>query len=448
MLPILNISSIISGYLSSYRDVFYRSEGFDWVQRYLIGLLISPNKTVQGIYNLFVWLDPKYRRSRRAMHASLFESGWDDAALMGQHRHVVSEIYDSSGRQVIVLDWTLGHHLRGSHIFGTKKRFDYVLKNWNLHQILLTATISNRDRVDGLDVIVQEPGYLKAEKAYLKATCQENYDDIQAAGQRLMELLHHYLNRQSYRKRSDLFVESVRQLEDENQFPKADYAFANGVLCPQLARLLGEREKYWLSELEVTRLIWRHNKYQHIQDVAAQLRQQSPQSFKKVTFRKRNGESETNWLFSKCVRLKKFGKVRIFIVHEKEDLSDRPRFLVANALHWEARRALETWDYRWGCEVFHEFGKQCAGLESAQVRNEDAVKKHVRLSCVAQSLLQSVPAKPSTSEKFKFAKGHITCGQKWRALAREVLRSTIDTVKIMIENGKTTNEILDQLMPV
>ena len=281
----------------------------------------------------------------------------------------------------------------------------------------------------------------------MKATQQQEYGDIQAVSQRLTELLHHLLNRKSYRKRSELFVELVQQIEDENNFPDANYAFDNGVLCPELARLLGERKKYWLSELEVTRLIVWDNVYQRIQDVAVQLRQHSPQSFREVTFQKRNGEQETNWVFSKCVRLKKFGKVRIFIVHEREDLTDTPRFLVSNALHWESKRALETWDYRWSCEIFHEFGKQHTGLESAQVRNEDAVKKHVRLSCVAQSILQSVPAQPSTSEKFAFAKGHITCGQRWRALAREVMSTTIDTVKQMLEMGKTTDEILCQLMP-
>ncbi len=43
------------------------------------------------------------------------------------------------------------------------------------------------------------------------------------------------------------------------------------------------------------------------------------------------------------------------------------------------------------------------GLESAQVRNEEAVKRHFRLSCVAQSLLQRVACSGGKSERFKFA---------------------------------------------
>ena len=64
----------------NYRDVFCRDEGFGHVSRYVTGLIISPNKTLQGIYDLQVW-DGK-RPSRRSMHGSVFESGWGSDALI------------------------------------------------------------------------------------------------------------------------------------------------------------------------------------------------------------------------------------------------------------------------------------------------------------------------------------------------------------------------------
>jgi hypothetical protein len=60
------------------------------------------------------------------------------------------------------------------------------------------------------------------------------------------------------------------------------------------------------------------------------------------------------------------------MVHERADLTDAPRFLVTDALHWESGRMIETWSFRWAAEVFHEFSKQGTGLEAAQVRNEEA----------------------------------------------------------------------------
>src|ERR671936_1723383 len=100
------------------------------------------------------------------------------------------------------------------------------------------------------------------------------------------------------------------------------------------------------------------------------------------------------------VRLKRYGRKRLVIVHEKQDLMDEPRFLVTEALPWESGRVIETWSYRWASEIFHEFAKQVTGLEAAQVRKEEAVTRHFRLSCVAQSLVQRTPTSPSASEGF------------------------------------------------
>src|SRR5215468_9742225 len=130
------------------------------------------------------------------------------------------------------------------------------------------------------------------------------------------------------------------------------------------------------------------------------LRQTHPKSFRQVSARCRNGETKAFWAFSKSVRLKRYGRKRIAIVHERSDLTDQPRFLVTDALHWESGRIIETWSFRWAAEVFHEFSKQGTGLEAAQVRNEEAVTRHLHLSCLAQSILQRTPTLASTSEQF------------------------------------------------
>src|SRR5215472_12758239 len=96
------------------------------------------------------------------------------------------------------------------------------------------------------------------------------------------------------------------------------------------------------------------------------------------------------------------------IVHEREDLTDAPRFLLTDALHWGSGRIIETWTFRWTAELFHACGKQGTGLEAAQVRTEEAVKRHLRFSGVAQSLLPRAPAVASSGEKCAFAQGQIT----------------------------------------
>ena len=81
--------------------------------------------------------------------------------------------------------------------------------------------------------------------------------------------------------------------------------------------------------------------------------------------------------------------------------------------------------------------KQVCGLESAQVRKEEAVTRHFRLSCVAQSLIQRAPV----------AEGKKTYGQKCRAIGSEVLRSLLELSKRYFAEGKSCDEVLRVLMP-
>lgn len=134
-------------------------------------------------------------------------------------------------------------------------------------------------------------------------------------------------------------------------------------------------------------------------------------------------------------------------MHEQEDLSDEPRFLLADALHWESGRIIETWTYRWPTEIFHEFTKQLTGLESAQVRNEEAVKRHFRLSCVAQSLLQRVACSGGKSERFEFAQDRQTVGQKLYSLSREALGQLIHLMQGLLNTNHSPEQVLQVLMP-
>ncbi len=87
------------------------------------------------------------------------------------------------------------------------------------------------------------------------------------------------------------------------------------------------------------------------------------------------------------------------------------------------------------------------GLESSQVRKEEGVKRHFRLSCVAQSLIQRASAVVSISGRFEFAKGKTTFGQQCRTIAREVFRSMLELSKRLFSEGKSSDQVLDMLMP-
>jgi hypothetical protein len=89
MISLVTIPDTIRTGLARYREVFCRDEGFDHISRYVTGWLLSPNKTLQGIYDLQVW-GQEPSPSRRAMPAAVFEAGWHTEALMPRHRAVIA----------------------------------------------------------------------------------------------------------------------------------------------------------------------------------------------------------------------------------------------------------------------------------------------------------------------------------------------------------------------
>jgi hypothetical protein len=97
-------------------------------------------------------------------------------------------------------------------------------------QTVVTAVLATRQLIDGIGVQIQEPSVGEEEEAYLKATVQTSYAQREQARTRLLELLHYMEPQLADKKRTEIGVERVAQLEEEGKFPQADYAFDNGVL--------------------------------------------------------------------------------------------------------------------------------------------------------------------------------------------------------------------------
>ena len=448
MLPLVGVPPAVADGLAPYRDLFCREAGFEHVSRYITGLLLSPHKTLQGIDGQQIWPRAQGGVSRRAMHAAVFEAGWDSAGLLARHRAVVAGAHRGRGLEVIGLDWTYVHHDRGPTIYATKRRYDHVQGRMSNYQTLVTAAVANADRIDGVAVKVQFPNYQSEELAYLNQTATPEAMDLEAARQRFIDLLHYHKNRLAYRKRTEIAVEIVRRLEAEGHFPQAHYAFDNGVLSLPLTQSIEQYGKHWIAEVECSRLIQWQGQWRRVDRVDAELVQQHPASFRSLQVTLRNGEEGAFWVVSKAVRLKRYGRKRLVIVHEQADLRDTPRFLLTDALHWEGSRVIRVWSYRWPVEIFHEFCKQVVGLEAAQVRKEEAVNRHFRLSCVAQSLLQRIPAGGKRSERFAFAGDDpATVGQKLYTLTRQAFGQLLQLVQGLFRQGQSHAHVLERLMP-
>jgi hypothetical protein len=114
-------------------------------------------------------------------------------------------------------------------------------------------------------------------------------------------------------------------------------------LTLELTRFIESVGKHWVSARESSRHIQWPGQWCRVDTVAAALRAAHPERFRPVTVRCRNGETKQFWVFTKVVRLSRYGRKRLVIAHEQEDLAERPRFLLTDAGHWESGRILETW---------------------------------------------------------------------------------------------------------
>jgi hypothetical protein len=100
------------------------------------------------------------------------------------------------------------------------------------------------------------------------------------------------------------------------------------------------------------------------------------------------GTRERYYSYCQTHRLKNFGKVRLVINHRQADLSDTPVYYITNRLRWQAEGITRIRRHRWPVEVYHEEGK-AEGLDQYQLRDFEAITRHVALVAVVYSLLRA-----------------------------------------------------------
>ena len=165
--------------------------------------------------------------------------------------------------------------------------------------------MANPARLDGIEVLVQPPNQQDEELASLQETVRASDPQMEAARGRLLEWLPHRVHRRGYKKRTEIALDIVQQLEQEGHCPQAHSAFDHGVLSLELSRRIEHAGKHWVSELEGSRHSHWQGQWHRVETVAQALRQAHPDSFRPVRVRCRNGETKAFWAFTQVVRLKR-----------------------------------------------------------------------------------------------------------------------------------------------
>jgi hypothetical protein len=184
-------------------------------------------------------------------------------------------------------------------------------------------------------------------------------------------------------------------------------------------------------------------KQQHIEAVAGGRKP----VFGKISF---DYKAERERYFSYCctTRVENFGRVRLVINHRQADLKDSAKILISNRLNWQATGITRIRRHRWPVEVYHEEGK-AEGLAQYQLREFEAIYRHIALVAVAYSILRAAQYDKELSDKLQRQlkielEGSVPF---WRrtAQAQSLLKLAI-LISAGLAQGQTVEEIMRPLV--
>jgi hypothetical protein len=143
MIPIVEYPSVVSSYLPAFENVFTRPQMKNFA-RYTSGLMISPNKTVSAMNDLFY-----AHNDQSALNNFITDATWSDEELDEARYRVILEGLkrrknDCEGDGIFVMDDVLSHKT-GKQIEYAGKFFDHAEgKYTHAHDILTTHLVKGR----------------------------------------------------------------------------------------------------------------------------------------------------------------------------------------------------------------------------------------------------------------------------------------------------------------
>ena len=404
MLPLVEVPAIVQHYAPFFASVF-SPRAFQQFQRYLSGLIVSENKTVEGINRLFV-LDV---RNQSSLNRLLTESPFSVAALHQARLALLQSLPGTAMKPkgVLSVDDTLLTHY-GKHFDKIAYLYDsthecYVwahnLVNLHYSDDLTDYPINCRlwepAELDTLEIGLLAAGVsIRPSKYPLKDSAPKKWR------QYLLGLWRRHQHKPAVAKLYQSKLLLAQQLLSEffTTHPPArlPVTFDNWYTQPAFCRFLAKTLKVaYVGTLAGDDQVVLPQQQQRLDAFDAQLQQQHHHALQeggKPVFRKLSirykGDHETYYSYCKTHHLHNFGKHRLVINHRQADLADGAAYFICNQLKWQAAGITRIRRHRWPVEVYHEEGKS-DGLDQYQVRDFAAISRHIALVAVIYSLLRA-----------------------------------------------------------
>jgi len=416
MFPLVECPELVQHYAPFFADVF-SAEAFVEFQRYISGLIVSENKTVDGINRLVVYEN----RHQSSLNRLLTESPFSLSQLNEQRLSVLASLPGTQVKRqgVLSLDDTLLIHY-GQHFEQIANLFDHVQQRYVWAHNLVTLHYSD-DATDypaffrlwkPVDLERLEHGLVAAgvklqdRKHVLKETASDQWRQY---------LLGVWRRHQQKAGVADLYDSKLRigmqllqQWLQAHPNLKLPVAFDNWYTQPAFCRYLDATLHLpYVGTLSTEDTVVLKRGPERLDNFAARLKQEHleavnhsrPPVFKRITIPYK-GDKEGYYSYCATHRVHNFGSHRLVINYRQADLSDHPVFLMSNQLNWQAPGITRIRRHRWPVEVYHEEGK-AEGLDQYQLRDFQAIERHVALVAVVYSLLRAAQHDPALQHKLQ-----------------------------------------------
>ena len=417
MVPLVAFPEVVQHYAPLFANVF-SAEAFIEFKRYISGLIVSENKTVDGINRLFIIES----RNQSSLNRLLTESPFSLEALNEARLAVLASLPETrmKAKGVLSVDDTLLAHY-GQDFEQIAKLYDPVSESYVWAHDLVTLHYSDDDTDypvcfqlwKPVDLAKLEQGLraaqvpLKASKEALKESAPAKWRGyllgVWQRRQKQQPELHNLYD--SKLIMAQTLLQQWVKAHPDCQLPVTfDNWFTQPAFCRFLDQTLGLP---YVGTLAGDNKVNLKAGQMTLADFAAQLKEEHETAVKKggkLVFRRvtipYKGESKTYYSYCQTHHIHNFGKQRLVINHNQADLADNPVFYISNRLVWQAAGITRIRRHRWPVEVYHEEGK-AEGLDQYQLRDFSAIERHVALVAVVYSLLRTAQHDPDLRDQLQ-----------------------------------------------
>ncbi len=417
MFPLVAFPELVQHYAPFFQDVFSQA-AFVEFERYISGLIVSENKTVEGINRLCV----NETRNQSSLNRLLTESPFELEALNQARLKLLQSLPGTQPKPqgVLSVDNTLLVHY-GEHFEQIAKLLDPTTGQYVWAHDLVTLHYSD-DQTDyparfqlwkPTDVDALEKGLVAAgvsvkdSKQALKSEAPHKWRNyLQGLWRRHQDQPAVAALYQSKLLIAEQLLADWLKAHPEPQLPVTfDTWYTQPGFCHYLDQTL---HMAYVGSLAVDeRLIRSGGRTQRLDEFAAHLKAEhqaalargGAPTFKPITIHYK-GAGEHYYSYCATHHLAGFGRQRLVINHSQADLSDNPVFYLSNRLVWQAAGITRIRRHRWPVEVYHEEGK-AEGLDQYQLRDFQAIERHIGLVAVVYSLLRAAQHDPALRNKLQ-----------------------------------------------